>query len=360
VSARRHGLAELGIGKLFDLIPDGLVIADAQTGRIEHWNPGAQAVFGHTSADAVGMTIETLVPEELREAHRAGLARFARGEPGPLVDQQLAVELPALTADGQRIWVELRLSALPVLSSGERLVLAIVRDVSDRHALQDELRAAAAEQESRNEQLRHFVSLAAHDLRAPLALVTGFLDAAADATGVSESTAELIGRARAQAHLVAQLSGDILDTLRLEAGVERLSPQPVDIAVLLPLTIGGEGIRLHSEPGHPAMVDERHLQRMLHNLVSNAQKYGRAPIDITVRPVGQEVEVVVRDHGDGVPAEFVDTIFDPFVRASGDRNIPGSGLGLAAVRGLAELNGGTVVYEPADPGARFVLRLPAA
>ena len=356
----RHALNELGIGRLFDLIPDGLVIADAATGRIEHWNPGAAAIFGHDAEDAVGMSIEALVPHTLRAAHRAGLARFVGGHAGPIVQDKLAVELPALTAAGEEIWVELRLSALPQMNDGQCLVLAIIRDVSDRHGLQEDLRTTAAHEEARGEQLRRFVSMAAHDLRAPLALVTGFLDAASSSPELTAPTAELINRAGTQARIVSQLSGDILDALRLEAGVETPTPQPVDLAILLPLTIGGEGIRIECAPGHPVMVDERHVQRILQNLVSNAQKYGRVPIEISVRDEGATVVVSVRDHGDGVRADAVDTIFDPFVRATEDSTIPGSGLGLAAVRRLAELNGGTVDYEAAAPGARFVLRLPAA
>jgi PAS domain S-box-containing protein len=360
VSPGRHHLAELGIGRLFDLIPDGLVIADAVTGDIEHWNPGATAIFGYPSSVAVGMTVETLVPPDLREAHRAGLARVARGEPGPLITQQLAVELPALTADARQIWVELRLSALPLTSSGQRLVLAIIRDVSERHRLQEQLVAAAVDEESRSVQLRRFVSMAAHDLRAPLALVAGFLDVAAGSGGLNDTTSELIARARAQARIVTQLSNDILESLRLEAGVETPSPQAVDLRVLLPLTIGGDGIDIRCESGRPVQVDERHLQRMLQNLVSNAQKYGRAPIEVTVRDDGPTVVLEVRDHGEGVPADAGDTIFDPFVRIDVDADIPGSGLGLSSVRRLAELNGGTVTHERADPGARFVLRLPSA
>jgi PAS domain S-box-containing protein len=124
----------IGIGKLFWRIPDAVVVGDAERGTIELWNPAAEALFGYPAEEIVGRLLETLVPERLRAAHRAGLARFAAVGRGPLVESGDPVELPGLRRDGTEVWVELRLS--PVQHDGRWLALAVIRDVTDRKQLE--------------------------------------------------------------------------------------------------------------------------------------------------------------------------------------------------------------------------------
>lgn len=88
--------ADLGIGALFTRVREAVVVANAPTGRIVLWNPAAARMFGHSEAEAVGQTLEILVPPELRDAHRAGIERYGASGVGTLVDRDLPVELPAL------------------------------------------------------------------------------------------------------------------------------------------------------------------------------------------------------------------------------------------------------------------------
>ena len=127
---------EVGIGRLFWRIPDAVVVGDAVSGTIELWNPAAEALFGYPAEEVTGRLLETLVPERLRSAHRAGLARFAAAGTGPLVQAGQPVELPALKRDGSEVWIELRLS--PVDYEARRLVLAVIRDITDRRQLERE------------------------------------------------------------------------------------------------------------------------------------------------------------------------------------------------------------------------------
>ena len=127
---------DVGIGKLFWHIPDAVVVGDAARGTIELWNPAAEALFGYPAAEIVGRPLETLVPERLRTAHRAGLARFTASGTGPLVQSGQPVELPGIRRNGSEVWVELRLS--PIDYAGQRLVLAVIRDMTERRQLERE------------------------------------------------------------------------------------------------------------------------------------------------------------------------------------------------------------------------------
>lgn len=115
--------------------------------------------------------------------------------------------------------------------------------------------------------------------------------------------------------------------------------------------------------------DPPHLQQIVVNLVTNAVKYGRAPITVAAGYEGPSINgedfavLRVSDSGDGVPAAFVPQMFERFTQSDlrTRRSGAGTGLGLSIVKGLAEAQDGEVWYEPNEPrGARFCVRLPAA
>jgi len=129
---------QLGFGPLFDTMRDGVVVAEAQQGVILLWNPAASRIFGYTKEEALGKPLEILMPERMREMHRAGLSRFARTDQGPYIDSHNPVELPAVMKDGTEIAIELTLSKLDQVSG--QYVLAIVRDITVRIHEEEELR----------------------------------------------------------------------------------------------------------------------------------------------------------------------------------------------------------------------------
>jgi PAS domain S-box-containing protein len=173
---------DFGMGQLFWEMRDAVVVGDAETGRIVLWNPAAAALFGMTAAEAVGLSIEILVPEPFRERHRAGLAHFRKTGGGSIIDAGQALELPALRRSREQITIELTLSPIAVSRVPGDFVLAVIRDVTERkQAEMDRLRlmreqaaSAAAEVETALheaetkfralvEQLPAIVSLNAHD-----------------------------------------------------------------------------------------------------------------------------------------------------------------------------------------------------
>lgn len=353
----RRGPDAFGIGRLFGIIPDAIIIATT-VGEILHWNPGAAALFGYSSDEAIGKNVDILVPPSLREAHRSGLDRYRSEGRGHLVDTQAPVELRALTKGGTEVWVELRLAALAD-DDGTRHVLSVVRDISDRRRLLEEVEAAAAQEEERSATLRSFVSMAAHDLRGPLRMISSFLELLTPSSALSDGDRQVLERIDRLATRAADLSDDMLALLAIEAGAETAEPEAVEVLDVV-AEVAPEEVAVMGGAGVVALVDRAHLVRIFDNLVSNALKYGRPPVQISASADGESVEIVVRDHGDGVPHDHVAHLFTSFARAPGHASTAGAGLGLASARRLAQLNGGTIVYRHAEPGAEFCLRLPAA
>ena len=129
---------QLGLGTLFETMTDGIVVAEAHQATILLWNPAASRIFGYTKEEVIGQPLEILMPERMRDMHRAGLARFARTDHGPYVDSHTPVELPAMTKDGTEIAIELTLSKIDQIAG--RYVLAVIRDITVRIHEEEELR----------------------------------------------------------------------------------------------------------------------------------------------------------------------------------------------------------------------------
>jgi PAS domain S-box-containing protein len=134
---------DLGIGRLFERVRDAIIVADANTGRIVLWNPAAEQMFGYSTAEALGMSVEELVPNYLKARHRAGMAGYRETGHGSYIDSNTVLDLPAVCKTGEEIRVELTLS--PIESVHEtaaegRFVLAIVRDATSRKQAEEKLR----------------------------------------------------------------------------------------------------------------------------------------------------------------------------------------------------------------------------
>ncbi len=134
---------DFGIGRLFWIVRDAIVVGDAATGQIVLWSPSAEEMFGYTAAEVIGRSIELLVPEHLRETHRMGLERYHRTGHGQLIDRRTPVELPAVRKSGEECWIELSLNPVEEADSGGRYVLAVIRDTTTRHQAEAERRERA-------------------------------------------------------------------------------------------------------------------------------------------------------------------------------------------------------------------------
>jgi PAS domain S-box-containing protein len=134
---------ELGFGKLFEMIRDGIIVAEAKTQRVVLWNSAATAIFGYSPEEALRLRVEDLVPERLKAPHRAGIARYHRTGRGRYTEANKVLDLPAVAKSGEEIRVELSLSPIgeeggPAEENGSSsYVLAIVRDITERNRAEE-------------------------------------------------------------------------------------------------------------------------------------------------------------------------------------------------------------------------------
>jgi PAS domain S-box-containing protein len=143
---------DLGIGRLFERIQDAVIVAVAATQRIVLWNPAATNIFGYSALEALELCVEDLVPEYLKDQHRIGIAHYAETGHGPYIDSHRPLELPAVRKGGKEIYVELSLSSIGPeggIDSNERFVLAIIRDITERKRIEEELRQLHKDLEKR-------------------------------------------------------------------------------------------------------------------------------------------------------------------------------------------------------------------
>lgn len=344
-----------GIGRLFWLTSEAIVGADLAAEEIILWNPAAARLFGYTASEALGMPLERLVPDFIRPQHLAGIRRYRQGTAPPVLVGAGPVQVPARRKDGSLREIALSLTDV---SDGtpKRFVLAMVRDVTA-------LVQAERSLQRTNTAMREFVATASHDLRTPLTSVLGFAQTLRDQfdtldVSQRESCVDAIVRGATHA---ARLVDDLLTLSLLQAGVIATRVEAVPVAAVAREAAARNGVEVSVEVDDAVVVaaDTHHVERILDNYLTNAARYGRAPIRVTAS--GEDGGVVIRvcDAGDGVPEEFEARLFTAFSRVD-PATREGTGLGLSIIKGLAEANGGDVRYErlPDGGGACFGVLLP--
>jgi signal transduction histidine kinase len=292
------------------------------------------------------------------------LASWGAVEPdGGVVIKEEGVTLVAWTSPYAPFFGEDDLRTLHTIAGLTATALDRVRLFEQEH----ETRLAL---ERANELMTNFVALAAHELRTPVTTIHGFVQTLNHVSDrLSEpQKAELRAALEQQTHRMAGLVEQLLDLSRLDADAVDVRPQLVELEprlreVVAAATAGrDEEIVVVVPEDARARVDPQILDHVVTNLVTNALRYGRAPVRVSATAEGGRLRVAVEDSGPGVAHEIEETLFERFTRAGVARDrVAGAGLGLAIARAYARAHRGDLRYERGDPsGARFVMDLPAA
>jgi signal transduction histidine kinase len=208
------------------------------------------------------------------------------------------------------------------------------------------------------------ISTLAHDVRAPLGAIRGalrtLLQRGADLE--PEVIRELLAGTDRQAGRMERLAADLLDLARLETGRLELSFQDVSLAETVAKALAyvedGPRMEMRIDPKLRVRADPGRLEQIVVNLAVNATRHGREPFTVEAAGRNGLVTLTFTDHGDGIPEDQRETLFEPF---RVDPESGSVGYGLAVVRALTEAHGGAVTYRDNDPrGACFEVTLPAA
>ena len=246
----------------------------------------------------------------------------------------------------------------------------------EREALLASEQFARNEAEKANRLKDEFLATLSHELRTPLTAMLGWLTMLRGGKLDGETSSHALQTVERNARAQAQLIEDLVDVSRIVGGKLQLEVQPVDLIDLITRSVdivrpaaNARGVILEviadSEIG-PVAGDPSRLQQIIWNLLSNAVKF--TPRDghvyITLRSLGSLAEIEIRDTGVGISAEFLPSVFERFRQAESPatRSHRGLGLGLAIVRHLTELHGGTVraASDGDGKGATFTIRIPLA
>jgi PAS domain S-box-containing protein len=383
-------IAENRYRRLLEAAPDGIVEVDG-SGRIVLVNSQAERLFGYRREELLGKSVEILMPERFRERHpkhRAGYCAHSVIRP-----MGSGLDLWALRADGTEFAVDINLS--PFQGETGPGVICVIRDVTDRKAVEEQIKMlnlsleqrtrdlalTNTELEIRNREVEkanrlksNFLATMSHELRTPLNSIIGFSDLLAEQTAgpLTEKQERFVGHITESSRHLLALINDILDLSKIEAGRLELKYEsfPMGVATAEVLSTvrpmaARKGVEVLTEFSEELTLyaDRVRLRQVLYNLLSNAIKF--TPQEGCVRLLARSEEslicVSVIDTGIGIPRDEQESIFEPFHQLPAPMQSvrEGTGLGLSITKLLVEQHGGRiwVESEPAK-GSKFHFTLP--
>jgi PAS domain S-box-containing protein len=349
---------------LVEVSPAAIVVMDADE-RVTGWNPAAAELFGYSTDEAVGRTIDELVvPEEFRSESR-DVTREALGEGRTHRITRRARK------DGGLVDVEMELMPLR-FGADNAGFYAIYHDIT-------ELQRAREEAEAATQAKSAFLATMSHEIRTPMNAVIGMTDLllGTELTPEQREFAEVV---HSSGDALLHVIDDILDYSKIEAGKLDLERQAFSLRdcvegaldIVAPRAWEKElelGCLIDEDAPAGIVGDEARLRQVLLNLLSNAVKFterGEVVVLVNAAETGvgaYKLELAVRDTGIGIPPDRMNRLFTSFsqVDASTTRRFGGTGLGLAISKRLVELMGGTISVESEQQeGSTFRILLPVA
>lgn len=370
------GASEERFRLLLENVKDYAILFFDPQARITGWSQGAEYILGYQESEILGQSASCIfTPEDLQQGADKQELEKARTE-GRAEDERWHVR-----KDGSRFWASGIVTPLVDESGQLRGFGKILRDFTERKRAEDEReqllkreQEARSEAEAANRMKDEFLATLSHELRSPLNAMLGWIRLLNTRKFDEATTKRALETIERNAKSQAQLVEDLLDVSRIIRGKLRLNVRPLELVTVINAALetvrpaaDAKEIRLQLvlDPAAGQVAgDSDRLQQVIWNLLSNAIKFtskgGR--VQVRLERVNSHVEIMVTDTGLGINPEFLPYVFERFRQAdsSTSRSYSGLGIGLAIVRHLVELHGGTVhAYSQGEgQGATFTVKLP--
>jgi PAS domain S-box-containing protein len=345
---------------------DDAIISKDLNGIVTSWNKGAEQIFGYTAAEAIGRPIAMIAAPERGDEMPRILERIRRGEQ---VDH---FETIRLAKGGRRVNISLTVS--PVRDGAGRIVGAskIARDITEKKLAEEALAKQAARLVRANADLQQFAYVTSHDLQEPLRTISACTEMFLAKSGekLNQEERQLLGYVSEAAQRLSTMVVDLLTYARTLDDDLPLGPvkvrEVVEWAVNnLHLSIQSSDATISYDPlSLPTVRGSKvALLQLFQNLISNALKYrcAAAPVvHIAATRRANDWLFSVKDNGIGIAPAYHKRIFNLFQRLHSSQEYPGTGIGLALCRRIAQAHGGDIWVESAEgAGATFFFNIPA-
>jgi hypothetical protein len=360
-------------------------------GNIASWNEGAHRIKGYEASEIIGRHFSNFYPEEDIRAGKPARELEVAKEQGSIEDEGWR-----LRKDGTRFWANVVITAVFDETGVLRGFAKVTRDMTERRQADEVRRTLLEQREARlqaeeerrraeesfrvsqeaNRAKDEFLMTLSHEMRTPMTAILGWarlLPSLKPGDAVFSEAVAAIGRS---AQLQARLIDDVLDVSRIISGKLRLARETFDIAQLLRAAI--EAVQPMADARRVVLrnlvapdlgellADPTRIQQIVWNLLTNAVKFTPkgGSVELRARRTSSHVQIEVCDTGEGIEANFLAHVFEPFRQAESPRTRVhgGLGLGLSIVRYLVEAHGGTVSAESAGRGhgATFTVTFPVS
>ncbi len=355
---------------------DYAIISLDLNGVVTSWNSGAERLLGYSEAEIIGRDGRIIfTPEDLEQGKADREMHLA------LTQGQAENERWHLRKDGSRFWGSGLMMPLQDEAVTTQGFVKIMQDKTaqrqseaEREQLLQQEQSAREAAERANRIKDEFLAVLSHELRSPLNPILGWTRLLQNGKLDATRQAEALKTIERNAKLQSQLIEDLLDISRIMQGKLSLTAAPVSLTFVIFAAL--ETVRLAAEAKTiqitldldstiaPIMGDAARLQQVVWNLLTNAVKFtpNGGQVTVELRQLNHLAQIRVIDSGKGINAQFLPHVFEYFRQEDGSttRRFGGLGLGLAIVRQIVEMHGGTVEAKSAgeNQGAAFIVELP--